>query len=236
MVTLFGSNENRTLSRRWVVLSKTMSLEWHELIIQFRHTMGILLLIWMSNIGVTSLPLTGLFGQYGYHPNLGCNLLRCNNSGSKVSFYLIYIMGNIVPCIAALITSILIFKQFFCFCISYTNFCSNESQKVNLKDHLIFSVAIILYIFCNLIFTFLETFVSPPSYSTEGFILMSLFLILAYSLMVYIRLYILLSPKCKEILIFLFRDINSVVTNSKSIIMSKYDSGNNVSNCRVNSL
>ena len=188
----------------------------------------------MLSVGVASLPLIGL-GQYGYHPKHGCNLLRCSISlfGTKVPSYSIYFMGYVVACIITLITAILIFKQVFCYNFSNLNFSLNCSQKSNLKEHSIFAVFIILYNCCNTIFTFIEFFESTPTYSTVVGIIIILIFLISF---VYIRLYILMSPKCKEMLSFLFRDINSVVTNSKSIIMSNYDSGNNVSKCRVNSL
>ena len=198
----------------------------------------IIFVIWMLSAGVASLPLTGLIGQYGYHPNHGCNLLRCNNSlsGSKVPFYFIYIMGYFVPYTVTLIISILIFKEFFSYCISNPSFWINRSQKINLKDHFIFAVFIILYTCCSLILTCFESFASTLSVSTDGYIVIGVCLILWYLLILYIHMYILMSPKCKEILLFLFRDINSVVNNSKSISMSNFDGENNVSKCRVNSL
>ena len=180
----------------------------------------------MLSAGVASLPLTGLIGQYGYHPKHGCDLLRCS-----FSLY-IFFMGYVVPCIATLITSILIFKQVFSYCISYLIPCIKRSQKINLRDHFIFALFIILYTCCTLIPTCLEVFNSKPPNSTVGFIIVLLFLIS----FIYFRMYILMSPKCKEMLSFLFRDINSVFYDSKSIFMSNYDSGNNVSKCRVNSL
>ena len=188
----------------------------------------------MLSASVASLPLTGLIGQYGYHPNHGCDLLRCSFSlfRAKVPFYSIFFIGYVVPCIATLITSILIFKQVFCYCIYNLIFGIKRSQKINLKDHFIFALFIILYTCCTLIPTCLEVFYSKPPNSTVGFIIVLLFLIS----FIYIRMYILMSPKCKEMLSFLFRDINSVFYDSKSIFMSNYDSGNNVSKCRVNSL
>ena len=137
----------------------------------------VLILIWMLSVGVSSIPLTGLLGRFGYHPNHGCDLLRCSISvsGPKAPFYLIYIIGYVVPSMATLVTSILIFKQFFCYCMSNLN--SNEPNNINIKDHFMFSVFIILYTFCSLTFTFLESFVSPP-YSIEGFALIGLFMVI----------------------------------------------------------
>ena len=234
LVTWFGANENQnfTLSRRYV-----LKVKWEYIGLMsfwFRNALLIIFVIWILSAGVASLPLTGLIGQYGYHPNRGCELLRCNTSysGSEVPFYLIFFMGFLIPGTATLITSILIFKQLFCYCFSNPNFCTKKSQNFNLKDHFIFAVSIILYTCFTLLTTCIESFVSIPSYSGGGFIFVGIF---SFSF-IYIRMYILMSPKCKEMLSFLFRDIDSVVNNSKSISMSNYESGNNVSKCRVNSL
>ena len=189
----------------------------------------------MFSIGVASLPLTGLIGQYGYHPNHGCDLLRCNisPSGAMVPFYLIYIIGYGVPIIATLVTSTLIFRQFLCYCISIPNFCSNGPKNININDHLMFSVFIILYTFCGLTIICLASIISPP-YSIEELVLIGLFLLIWYSLIIYVRFYIILSPKCKEMLLFLFRDICSVVIQSKSQSRT-VSSVKKLSNCEVNS-
>merc|ERR1712126_116801 len=188
-------------------------------------------------IGVGSIPLIGLIGQYGYHPNYGCDLLKCDVSmfRARVPFYSIYILGLGVPCVATMVTSILIFKQLFCYCILKTTCFPRSHQNFNIKNHLIFAVFIILYTCCSLVIICLEMFYLPFANSSQDFILFWLLVTLWYTSSLYIRLSIVLSPKSKEMMFYLFRDLKSKFDHSQaqSIILSNLDCKNNLSNCRV---
>ena len=157
---------------------------------------------------------------------------------ARVPFYSIYILGFGVPCVATMVTSILIFKQLFCYCILKTTCFPRSHQNFNIKNHLIFAVFIILYTCCSLVIICLEMFYLPFANSSQDFILFWLFVILLYTSTLYIRLSIVLSPKSKEMMSYLFRDLKSKFDHSQahSIIMSNPDCKNNLSNCRVNSL